>query len=279
VKFAYTTLACPDWDWQTAINAAKEYGYDGIEWRLVNGEVIPRDFPSETSKQIKDAVANAGLETCGVDSSVKLTLPPGPERDAQIEDGLGMLRVTREFGASLMRVFPGVYPESVSDDEAAAWMTESLQALIPTAREQGVVISLETHDKFGWPRKATRGTTTSSMIARVLGELNDPAVGVQWDIANPYLEGETADVTWKNIRDYVAYVHLKDMRQDAEGSWYHCTTGEGVVPIADALGWLQDANYDGWVSFEWEKKWHPELAEPAVALPHFMEYIQNLLGK
>jgi hypothetical protein len=31
------------------------------------------------------------------------------------------------------------------------------------------------------------------------------------------------------------------------------------------------------VSFEWEKRWHPELPDPEVALPHFMEEIRKAL--
>ena len=278
MKLAYTTLACPDWDWQAAINAARDYGYDGIEWRLVDGDVVTREFPTDTAKSINEAVAAAGFQTCALDSSVRLTLPPGPDRDAQIEDAHGMLRVAKVFGASMMRVFPGVYPETVTDEEAISWVVEGLQLLIPTARETGVTIALETHDKFGWPRKATRGTTTSSFLKQVFSQVQGPEVGVQWDIANPYHEGETADETWANIKDNLAYVHLKDMVMSPEGTWQYVPTGEGSMPIPDAIDWLRADGYDGWVSFEWEKKWHPELAEPAEVLPHFVTYMRNLLG-
>jgi fatty-acyl-CoA synthase len=176
----------------------------------------------------------------------------------------------------MMRVFPGVYPESVSDEEAIGWVVDGLNQLIPTARETGVIIALETHNHFSWPRKATRGTTTSSLLRRVFDQVRAPEVGVQWDVANPYVEGETAAETWENVKNNIAYVHLKDMKQNQDGSWQHVTTGEGVVAIPEALSWLNDAGYDGWVSFEWEKKWHPELAEPEVALPHFIEYMRKL---
>ena len=32
------------------------------------------------------------------------------------------------------------------------------------------------------------------------------------------------------------------------------------------------AGYERWVSFEWEKKWHPAIEEPEVALPHFIRW-------
>jgi hypothetical protein len=34
---------------------------------------------------------------------------------------------------------------------------------------------------------------------------------------------------------------------------------------------LKNEGYDGYYSFEWEKKWHPYLPEPEVAFPHFIK--------
>jgi len=31
---------------------------------------------------------------------------------------------------------------------------------------------------------------------------------------------------------------------------------------------LRRGGYDGWLVAEWEKRWHPEIEEPEVALPH-----------
>jgi len=35
-KLAFTTLACPDWSVPQVIDAARRYGYDGVELRLVD---------------------------------------------------------------------------------------------------------------------------------------------------------------------------------------------------------------------------------------------------
>jgi hypothetical protein len=40
---------------------------------------------------------------------------------------------------------------------------------------------------------------------------------------------------------------------------------------------LKKANYKGYYSFEWEKKWHPEIQEPDIAFPHFAKEIINYL--
>ena len=39
---------------------------------------------------------------------------------------------------------------------------------------------------------------------------------------------------------------------------------------------LRRLTYEGYVSFEWEKYWHPEIEEPEVALPDFVEAMKAI---
>jgi fatty-acyl-CoA synthase len=41
------------------------------------------------------------------------------------------------------------------------------------------------------------------------------------------------------------------------------------------LHMLGDRGYDGYVSVEWEKRWHPELAEPEIALPQHIAWLRG----
>src|SRR5262245_9003389 len=40
MKFAFSTVACPQWDFDTIASKAKEYGYDGVEIRAFLDESI-----------------------------------------------------------------------------------------------------------------------------------------------------------------------------------------------------------------------------------------------
>jgi hypothetical protein len=49
-----------------------------------------------------------------------------------------------------------------------------------------------------------------------------------------------------------------------------CSTGREDFPAARTLALLKRASYDRFVSYEWEKRWHPAIEEPevgAAALP------------
>ena len=190
-----------------------------------------------------------------------------------------MLAVAQQMGTDILRVFPGKYPESVSDEQAIAWVVAGLNELVPQARATGVRLALELHDSFEWNRKKVRGTTTSSFVARVLEQVTAPEVGVQWDLGNPYQEGESSKETWANLpKNRLIYVHVKDLRPTDTGDWQYVAMGEGIIPQSDIVDWLRAANFDGWLSFEWEKKWHPELAEPEVALPQYIAFMRALLA-
>lgn len=62
------------------------------------------------------------------------------------------------------------------------------------------------------------------------------------------------------------------MRRPPDGTfpWPPALVGRGSFPAARVLLALQAAGGDHWVSFEWEKRWHPEIEEPEIALPHFL---------
>ena len=50
------------------------------------------------------------------------------------------------------------------------------------------------------------------------------------------------------------------------------------VPVRDSVTTLVRRGYDGWVSIEWEKKWHPQIAEPEVALPQHAKLLREWVG-
>ena len=43
------------------------------------------------------------------------------------------------------------------------------------------------------------------------------------------------------------------------------------------LGLLAAGGYPHWISVEWEKRWHPEIGEPEVALPQHLDLLTEWL--
>jgi sugar phosphate isomerase/epimerase len=74
------------------------------------------------------------------------------------------------------------------------------------------------------------------------------------------------------IGDRLQFVHFKDAR---EGKL--ALPGEGELPFAEFIAAFKQIGYDGWISFEWEKMWRPEIPEPEVAFPAFIKAVRPLL--
>jgi sugar phosphate isomerase/epimerase len=62
-------------------------------------------------------------------------------------------------------------------------------------------------------------------------------------------------------------------RRGAE--WEPVLTGEGKLPLREIVEELQELGYGGFLSFEWERKWRPQLAEPEIAIPQFARWFRK----
>jgi sugar phosphate isomerase/epimerase len=275
MKLAYSTLACPGWTWEKAIDAALSLGYHGVEWRLVDGEMVSAATPAATIGRIRSRMQSCGLESCALDSSIQLAVPPGDQRRATAREGRSMLDLAAELGTRMLRLFIGRYPPATSEHDALQWVQDGLWEILPAAERAGVAVALEVHSFEGRGRNVD-GTSDSSLCRRVCDAMRSPSLGILWDVGNPFDEGEPLAETWENVREHLLYVHLKDARRRPGGGLQYVPCGEGEIDLPEIVRLLRARRFDGWLSFEWEKKWVPELAEPEVALPLYVAAMRGL---
>jgi sugar phosphate isomerase/epimerase len=97
---------------------------------------------------------------------------------------------------------------------------------------------------------------------------------------HPFRAGETAEEALRNVGDRLVHVHIKDGQRPPDGgpNWTLTLLGEGDVPTPAILQALHAAGYNGWLAVEWEKKWHPYLAEPELALPQHAQLLRQWLA-
>jgi sugar phosphate isomerase/epimerase len=82
-----------------------------------------------------------------------------------------------------------------------------------------------------------------------------------------------ADV-YPKLKKYIYHLHVKDAKL-VEDKLQYVFLGKGDVPIMNALDILSADGYNGFYSFEWEKLWHPEIAEPELALADYPQVIKS----
>jgi len=257
---AFSTLACPGWSLERCLQAAREYGYDGLELRLVDGELIDPAMPRQERERIGGLLARSGLGLVALDSSVWLTDPAPPaETAAAIR---AFLELAVEWRAPLVRVFGG--------DGDVARVSEVLDMAVPDAERLGVSVGLETHDSL----------SSAAAVAEALRAVPSRAVGVVWDVLHTHRMGESPEAVVRLVGDRVVDVHAKDARRRADGDgWDLVLLGEGEVPVRGCLAALREVGYRGWVVAEWEKKWHPEIEDPEVALPQHARVLRPWIAE
>ena len=267
-KLAFSTLGCPGWSLDEVIAAARRYGYDGVELRLLDGEIIGPDLPQSERERVRTTFAGAGLPICCLDSSIRVAT--GIDPDGVAADLRAFLALAEELGAPMIRVFGGDWHEGWTEDQVFASTAALLNEVAPDAERHGVAIVLETHDSL----------SSSRTVAEVLRHVPSRAVGALWDTHHPYRMGESPDQVIDALGDRILHFHVKDARRNdaARTGWDLVLLGEGEVPVKDSVTTLVRRGYDGWVSIEWEKKWHPQIEEPEVALPQHAKLLREWVG-
>jgi sugar phosphate isomerase/epimerase len=260
-RIAFSTLAFPDATLAAAASAGRRWGYAGIELRLIDGELIDPAMPAARRAQVKRTLAVAGLPVVAVDSSIRLTgEDPGPALRR-------FLQLASEWEAPLVRVFGGALDPPPARRDRLRGAARVLEEAVPLAARLGVAIGVETHDAF----------SASSAVAELLALVPSDLVGAVWDSHHPHRMGETPAEVYANLSPRILLAQVKDARRAADGEWQLVLLGAGEVPVRDMLGLLAAGGYPHWVSVEWEKRWHPEIEAPEVALPQHLDLLATWL--
>jgi glucosamine-6-phosphate deaminase len=266
MKLSFSTLGCPRWSLNAIIDAAGRYGYDGVELRFIEDDDAlwaRAELTGSGLRETRARLRDAGLAVSCVDSRSFLHHPPGKERDRALDEAVRCAELAARLGAAGIRVFGDKVQDGQDRDSTRRLVAEGLGQIAGKTRPLGVEVWIESHGDFA------RARDTLDVVERT----GSDGAGVLWDPANAFEAGEDPAEGYAVLRDLVRHVHLKDLHDDSSPA----LPGRGSFGPQRVLALLSAAGYDRWVSFEWEKKWHPGIEEPEVALPHFIRWASQEL--
>jgi sugar phosphate isomerase/epimerase len=263
----YSTLGCPNWSLEQAADAAVASGYVGLEVRVLDGDIIPAELPAERRSAMRRIMAERGLTIAALGASTRFSAADPAKRAENEAELIRYLELAIDLESPMVRTFGGNVEAGQTLAQTIDWVAESLGRVAPVAERLGVTVLLETHDAF----------CRAAEVAPVLRQVNSPAVQAVWDIHHPFRMGESVAQTWALLKPYTRHVHIKDARLRPDGSWQLVLLGEGEVPAREIVRLLVAEGYQGYLSAEWEKKWHPEIEEPEIALPQHAEVLRKWL--
>lgn len=270
-KLGFSTIGCPDYSVDQIAQLSAETGLSGVEIRFVRGTadlLSLEEFSAAGLPETRRKFDDVGAKVVVVDTSVRMNSLDSATRAQNLELAKRYLEIAVGLGARHLRVFGGAIPEDQSEEETREAISKGLSDVAELTWGAGVESLIETHDSY----------STSDSIRELYEHGASEHLGVLWDSLHTFRHGETAEESWSKLGDRIRHVHVKDSNQASPASFDFALTGEGIVPIPHILDVLRNAGFDRYVHFEWEKGWHPEIAEPDIAIPHFAKYMAAVLA-
>ena len=273
MQLSFSTLGCPNWDLNQVIKNAKNYGFDGVEIRGIKDQLDVSKLPEfvKRSRETREKFGDAAIELICFSSSVRMAEPDQTKQQDHLDELKRYVELCYNFGTPFIRIFGGEI-EDIPWDQAIEEAAETLAKMIEIIDDVDAKVVIETHDDW----------MAADHFKALMENVNSEKVGILWDVNHPFMFiGEAPEETWEKVGKWIYHTHWKDSKiaVDTVLGFEPCLMGEGDLPHQQIYSILKKGGYDGYLSLEWEKRWHPDLPDPEIAFPQYVEYMKRLLDR
>ena len=268
VPLGFSTLGCPQWSLSQILDFAEQYDFAAIELRGLQDKIDITQHPDLAPARLPDLkkkLADQGLTVVCLGASARMH-----DLDAaQLDEASRYIDLARALGTPYVRVFGDRYVAGESREATRERIGANLRKLGERAYSQGVTLIIESHGDF----------TDSPSLLEIVQRANSPAVAILWDAHHTFVAShEEPEDTVRQLGQWIRHTHLKDSVAAGTDRRY-VLTGTGEVPVRRQIEALVKTGYRGYFNFEWEKRWHPEIEEPEVAIRHYAEVAGEYLRR
>jgi sugar phosphate isomerase/epimerase len=163
-----------------------------------------------------------------------------------VEDAREALRTAAALKAETLVVYSGARAGHTVN-HARRLIRDAMKELAPQAAELGVVLAIEPMH----PGCAAEFTFLTSLgdAMELVAMVDSPQVKIVFDT---YHLGQSEGVLEQipQVAAKIALVQLGDARRPPHGEQNRCRLGEGTIPLAEIVGALRAAGYDGYYDVE-----------------------------
>lgn len=226
------------------LDAMAAYGFREIELFGAMPHFFLEDVDDGLVERVSDACRARGLKIssfCPAQGAypMNIAIDEEPIRRRTVALLKKGLKIAGRLGCETMLVSPGFGYHN--QDQSISWKHSRacLEELGETAREAGVVITIEPLT----PATANL-VNTSTDAARMLREVNSPFVKSMLDIGVMNYMGQSVEEYFDDLGDNIRHIHFTD------GPGAHVALGDGSFPMAQYLESIRRSGYQGVLSFE-----------------------------
>jgi len=275
------------------IAATKALGWKYIESRCINGVNI-HNLPDDQFEAVYQKLTESGVQINCFGSEVA-NWGKDPFKEEDFQASIDMLKRAiprmRRLGTKLLRGMSFAMQKNrpPDDPEVEAQVFKKVAVLVKMCEEAGIV--------YGHENCMNYGGQSHEHTLKLLDRIQSPAFKLIFDTGNPVFTDrrigqppypkQSAWEFYRNVREFVYYVHIKDARYQAETEGLFPRSqftwpGEGDGNVREIVADLLKHRYDGGFSIEphlavvFHDQNHSADVEGQIRFDNYVEYGRRL---
>lgn len=287
------TLGTPEQTVPEALRLFESAALDAAEviWQDDYRSGIPEGSNAAALSEIARVSDDVGVPVIGLTPYMTgLNSLDEAERRRDLERYRRCLSDAHFLGAQVIRVYAGSYSPDVAGDRDAKWerLVAALQDLGPEAVGAGLTLVVENH--------FNTMTVSAAETVELMRAVDHPGVGILYDQANlTFTHCEEFPEAVAVQGPWIRHVHAKDLVftdpdrafsasavatvDSSERAVASRVIGDGILDWAAILASLGAGGYGGFVSLEYEYRWHPQdLPAPAEGFRRGADRLRKLMA-
>jgi len=272
-RFAASTVACPDRPLDVAMPHLALWGFEGVELRTFGaGDSRLACEPALTDPaKVRALCEGHGLEIASVATSGRYDGRVMPPIMGQlIGDPEACVRATKRdidlavgVEAPVVRVFAYEIPRRERRGAALKRITDRLRLVCDHARNIGVRVAIQNGGSFA----------SAAELMELIDRVDSPLLGAAYDVATGVEADDDPAEAIARLGRTLFQARLGDFKGGVP-----VTPGEGESQCKRFVEALVEADYDGWLVYEWPALFVPGLADAEDALPAATDAVYGWLA-
>ena len=294
MKLAGHTMGTPEYSVFEALRLFRKIGLDGAELIVQDGYgcALPERCSDSVLADIRYCARSLGLRVIALTPYYsKFNDLDEMVRQKEIDGILNVIRYAECLGAEYIRIYGGNFAQSDTDPDGRKrkYLVESMRYLGGEAKKSGVRLAIENH--------FNTMTVSAADTISIIREIDHDFVGILYDQANlVFTEQEPFETAIQLQKDKIFYTHVKSLSfkenrsafissdvshpKEEERNVVSRIVGEGDMDWQAILTRLTSVGYDGWLSFEYERRWHPnDLPDASIGMRKSAENVRLYISK
>jgi len=272
--FGYSTNAFVKHSLLDAFDRIARLGFSGVEIMCDQPHLYPPEYTDEKLSEVSASLKKNNLKPTNLNSFTLFAvgdtyLPSWIELDAKrrkirVEHTIASLKIASFLGCPNISIPPGgPLPKNVTREEALKLFHQGMDQVIPTAIELGVKLLIEPEPDLLMERKGE--------IKPFVKEIQDPIVGINFDIGHFYCVGEDPAAAFEELFPWIGHIHIEDIATTRKH--HHLIAGRGAIDFPSVFKAMKSCGYPYDMSLEL----YPYTEQPEEAGRESLAHLQPML--